>query len=329
MPADLSGNYSWTQADAAASAMTYDGSRGYLATVTSAAENAFLGSQFESSLEDSGNVAWIGLTDAGHTGDWTWVDGEPFSYSNWAVGEPNNPGVEDWVGYWNVETPAWSWNNFLLDDYAPGVLYGFIVEFNPPGALTTTTALRASSSNPVYGQPITLTATVSSSTGTPTGLVTFYDGSTDLGTQSLINGTATLVVSTLPVGTDSLTASYAANSQFSSSQSPALRAIVQQGGTSVAITSAPNPSVFGQVVAFTAVVNPLAPGEGGPTGTVKFEEGSTVLGSAHTHRRRGNLHDEYLAAWFVHDHGRVLRRRGFSGKYLGIREPNRPAAILE
>ena len=100
MPTDPSGNYSWTQAEAAAAAMTYDGSPGYLATVTSAAENDFLASQFQSSLGESvqgnvptfvpGDAAWIGLNDVGQSANWTWVTGEPFSYSNWNVGEPNN-----------------------------------------------------------------------------------------------------------------------------------------------------------------------------------------------------------------------------------------------
>jgi streptogramin lyase len=174
LPADPSGNYSWTQADAAAGAMTYDGSPGYLATVTSAAENDFLGSHFQSSLAVRmqgnvptfvpGDLAWIGLTDVGQTGDWTWVTGEPFSYSNWSVGEPNNPGVEDWVEYWNVENngvapPVWSWNNAQNVVATQGGLQGFIVEFNGP------TAIAAASSSATFSpasQTVPLSATVTS-----------------------------------------------------------------------------------------------------------------------------------------------------------------------
>ena len=148
-----------------------------------------------------------------------------------------------------------------------------------PEPTSSTTMLRASTSESVYGQPITLTATVTNPTETPTGSVTFYDGSADLGTSSLVNGTATLIVSTLPVGTDSLTASYAGNSQFGQSQSPSLSTIVQKDGTSVVITSAPNPSEFGQAVAFTAIVSPRTPGGGSPTGTVEFLDGGAVLGT--------------------------------------------------
>ena len=59
------------------------------------------------------------------------------------------------------------------------VTNGIINQFNG-----TTTSLTTSSTNPVIGQSVTLTATVSIAsprTGTPTGIVTFYDGTTSLG----------------------------------------------------------------------------------------------------------------------------------------------------
>jgi len=85
-------------------------SGGYLATITSSEENAFLESIFGTALTT--DLAWIGLTDVQTEGVWQWVTGEPFSYSNWASGEPNdfchNPAQcgEDYVhlqggGVWN------------------------------------------------------------------------------------------------------------------------------------------------------------------------------------------------------------------------------------
>jgi streptogramin lyase len=281
MPADPSGNFSWTQADAAASAMSYDGSPGYLATVTSAAENEFLGSQFQSGLGDRGNVAWIGLTDVGHTNDWTWVTGEPFSYSNWAGGEPNNPGVEDWVGYWNVEAPAWSWNNFLLDDYAPGVLYGFIVEFNP-SILPTLTALTASTASATFGQSVTFTATVSDlSAGGATpngGTVTFRDQNGALASETLVNGVATFMTSSLPAGTDAITASYGGAAEFAPSTASTTVTISQ--ATRTALRASTASGVFGQPFTFTASVSDLSPN--GPTpngGTVTFRDQNGALAS--------------------------------------------------
>ncbi len=51
-----------------------------------------------------------------------------------------------------------------------------------------------------------------------------------------------------------------------------------QVDTSTAVTSSPNPSIFGQGVTFTATVT--SSGGGTPTGTVTFQDGSTALGSA-------------------------------------------------
>jgi hypothetical protein len=33
---------------------------------------------------------WMGATDDGHEGTWEWVTGEPWPYTHWAPGEPNN-----------------------------------------------------------------------------------------------------------------------------------------------------------------------------------------------------------------------------------------------
>jgi hypothetical protein len=68
----------------------------------------------------------------------------------------------------------------------------------------------ASSGNPVTaGTPVTFTVTVTAPTGTPTGVVAFYDGITFLGTATLdANGVATFAISTLAVGDHSITAFY-------------------------------------------------------------------------------------------------------------------------
>jgi Bacterial Ig-like domain (group 3)/MBG domain (YGX type)/PQQ enzyme repeat len=88
-------------------------------------------------------------------------------------------------------------------------------------AAATTTTLSAPGSA-TYGANVTLTATVSSAPGTPTGTVTFYSGSTPLGAGTLNgSGVATLVTTALPGGTDTVTASYAAAGNFTASTSPA------------------------------------------------------------------------------------------------------------
>ena len=56
----------------------------------------------------------------------------------------------------------------------------------------------------------------SGGSSTPTGSVTFTDGSSYLGTATLNSGTASLPLSGLPVGMDAITASYSGNSSFES-----------------------------------------------------------------------------------------------------------------
>lgn len=92
-----------------------------------------------------------------------------------------------------------------------------------------TSAFVISSLNPsTSGQAVTFTATVISSNGTPTGTVTFKDGSTTLGTGTLSNGEAKFTTSSLSVGTHSITAVYAGSTDFSGSTSPVLSQVVNQ-----------------------------------------------------------------------------------------------------
>jgi len=72
-----------------------------------------------------------------------------------------------------------------------------------------------SSLNPAaVGESVTFTATVTSSQGTPTGTVSFLDGTTHLGTETLSSGTASLTTSTLAAGAHSITAAYSGDSTF-------------------------------------------------------------------------------------------------------------------
>ena len=142
----------------------------------------------------------------------------------------------------------------------------------------TTTAISSSANPAAAGQSVKFTAQVSPSTAT--GTVTFYDGASAIGTAVLSGGTASLSTSTLSVGAHSITAAYSGDGNDNSSTSSALTETINSLiGTTTALSSSPNPSVHGQKVTFTAAVN-AASGTGTPTGTVKFLDGSTSLGSA-------------------------------------------------
>ena len=63
----------------------------------------------------------------------------------------------------------------------------------------STTALTSSANPAVFGQPVIFTATVTGTNGTPTGTVTFKDGTNSLATNSLVSGVATYTNSTFIV----------------------------------------------------------------------------------------------------------------------------------
>ena len=84
------------------------------------------------------------------------------------------------------------------------------IHVSPSTLVPTTTVVSTSGASVLTGQSETLTATVSSSSGTVNaGTVQFYDGSTALGNPaSVINGTAIDSTSTLPIGVNVITAVY-------------------------------------------------------------------------------------------------------------------------
>jgi hypothetical protein len=96
----------------------------------------------------------------------------------------------------------------------------------------TATALVSSPNPSNYAQTVAFTATVTPQyefgKSTPTGLVSFLDGTQSLGSSSLNSaGVATLSTSTLAIGAHSITASYSGDSNFGSSTSQVLSQVVQ------------------------------------------------------------------------------------------------------
>jgi hypothetical protein len=117
-----------------------------------------------------------------------------------------------------------------------------------------------SSANPAYvSNPVTFTATVTSGAGAPTGTVSFYDGTTSLGSGSLASGVATYTASSLTAGSHSITAAYSGDSNFAAVTSTAVSEITENftiglgNGGSTTVTATPG----GQAV-YTFTVTPPA-----------------------------------------------------------------------
>lgn len=100
------------------------------------------------------------------------------------------------------------------------------------GPLTSTTTLSSGPNPAVSGSSVTLSATVSVPTGTPTGTVVFSEGATTLGSAPLSVGAASLTLNSLTLGNHSLTARYSGDGNYSASNSPPLtQAITVADGT--------------------------------------------------------------------------------------------------
>lgn len=133
----------WEDAYSHVQSQTYNGLQGYLATLTSAEENAFVWSAFPQ------YGYWLGglQTDQSDepSGHWAWVTGEAWSWTNWWPGEPNDAsGNENHLQFcWDDRSGmgglAGTWND-MHDDWYSGSYTryftsdpdgGYIVEYGP------------------------------------------------------------------------------------------------------------------------------------------------------------------------------------------------------
>jgi hypothetical protein len=156
-----------------------------------------------------------------------------------------------------------------------GVQYSTTVTVTPPHATATT--LGAAPNPAKVDESVTLTAHVSSTSGSPAGTVTFYDGAIALATSTLSGGTATLKTSALGAGTHAIAAAYNGATPFGGSRSPTVSEVIVKLASATTLGSSRNPSPFGESLVFTATVTSPS---GTPTGTVEFKDGALTLGSA-------------------------------------------------
>jgi hypothetical protein len=142
------------------------------------------------------------------------------------VGQPSNQTVEPWLVCPASGIFGFDASNF---DTKLGTGYNLVTGLGSVDAnnlaiawaatrTSTSTSFSSSTTSTYEGASVTLTATVASSLAT--GTVNFLNGSSSLGTATLSGGVATLPT-TLPLGTDSITASYGGNGSYAGSTSSA------------------------------------------------------------------------------------------------------------
>lgn len=129
----------WQEANDLANAMSYTDAQGnywyaHLATVSSQAENDFITNTFPAAMQW---IYWLGGYQVHHNnepaGGWAWVTGEPWDFTNWQPGEPNDyAGNQEEVLMFYGGSPRW---NDITITYQG---YGYVVEWEilpqtPPG----------------------------------------------------------------------------------------------------------------------------------------------------------------------------------------------------
>lgn len=126
----------WQDAQNQASSLAMDGVAGHLVTITSAPENDLVISLLPNLLDVGAYLGGV-RTGVGPalTDGWTWITGEPWSYTNWAPFEPNNS-FENyltlWLGGTIPQRPRGGWNDG--ESFGGGFISGYVIEWDVPEA---------------------------------------------------------------------------------------------------------------------------------------------------------------------------------------------------
>lgn len=132
------GKITASTAKALAEASTYLGVSGYLATITSAAEQTFLNTlnaaYTAASNAHSGRYvrAWLGGSDATIEGTWEWTTGETFAYTNWANNANNNNNNADKKDY----LAGWWRGDRWRDCKRNCNVYKYVVEYDASASIS-------------------------------------------------------------------------------------------------------------------------------------------------------------------------------------------------
>ena len=140
------GNGHWYEAVGEPSGINWSGANagaigagGHLATIASAAENGFCFSlvdapQYWNPNSFNSNIGpWLGGFQTPGSGEpaggWSWVTGEPWTFTAWAAGEPSNSGgTENTLHFFYHPAPTRSSNWNDITDTVSAVL-GYLIEY--------------------------------------------------------------------------------------------------------------------------------------------------------------------------------------------------------
>ena len=143
----------------------------------------------------------------------------------------------------------------------------------------TATSLTAAPNPALYGQPVVVSVRVQNTGGSrlPAGTVQLADGATPLGAATITAGAGSFTTSALSIGKHTITATFQGDGDSNTSQGSTIETVLPIG-TSISLSTTPNPSSTGQTVTMTATAI-SAPPASVPTGEVTFRDGSNVLGT--------------------------------------------------
>jgi hypothetical protein len=82
---------------------------GHLSTITNSGEWESMKNVL-GDLLDLGGSKWIGGSDAALEGEWKWITGEAWGYTNWAPNEPQDFGLEDYLQLYTSDLGS-GWND--------------------------------------------------------------------------------------------------------------------------------------------------------------------------------------------------------------------------
>ena len=160
---------------------------------------------------------------------------------------------------------------FLTNSFSTVGTHNIVATYTPTGsfaassascsevvsAFPTSSFLFVAPPTSTYGSPVTLTATVTPAMvptpGTPTsGVVTFYNGTSSIGTATLVSGVATLVSNNLPGGSNKLTCIYGGSSIYAASNCNPAPVTVNAAPTALTLSSSNNPAPALSTIILTA-----------------------------------------------------------------------------